>query len=138
MPTRIETAHSSKAPCSGIMSGLVVLFLVFDGIIKLVPVDAVTDTMAELGWPPSPRMARGLGILTLLGTGLYTFPPNSVLGAVLLTGYLGGAMAAQLRLGSPVLNHLLFGLYLRVLVSGAPRLRDGEACAHPHAVGRWR
>ena len=69
-------------------------------------------------------MARILGILTLVCTALYAYPRTSVLGAILLTGYLGGAMATHFRVGSPLFSHLLFGLYLGLMVWGGLYLRD--------------
>jgi hypothetical protein len=107
-----------------ILSGVVILFLLMDGAIKLVPIAAVTDTMAQLGYPPSVEMARILGVLTLVCTALYAYPRTSVLGAILLTGYLGGAMATHFRVGSPLFTHLLFGFYLGLMVWGGLYLRD--------------
>src|SRR5688572_30604516 len=80
-----------------ILSGLVVLFLVFDGTIKLVPLAPVIESMAQLGYPAG--LERGLGVLTLACGLLYAVPRTSVLGAVLLTGLLGGAIATHLRVG---------------------------------------
>lgn len=107
-----------------VMSGIVILFLTFDGAIKLIPIQIVTETMVQLGYPPSEGIARLLGVLTLLCTALYVIPRTSVLGAILLTGYLGGAMATHLRVGSPLFSHLLFGLYLGLLAWGGLYLRD--------------
>lgn len=106
------------------MSGLVVLFLVLDGAIKLVPIAPVTETLAALGYPTDIALARGLGVLTLACTALYAFPRTSILGAILLTGYLGGAIATHLRVGSPLFSHLLFGVYLGLMVWGGLYLRD--------------
>ena len=105
-----------------ILSGLVVLFLVFDGAIKLVPIDAVTESLTELGYPVD--LARGLGVLVLVCTILYVNPRTAVLGAILLTGLLGGAIATHLRVGSPLFTHLLFGAYLGVMAWGGLFLRD--------------
>ncbi|MDP9812147.1 hypothetical protein J2W42_005017 [Rhizobium tibeticum] len=80
-----------------VMSGLIVAFLVFDGAIKLVPIAPVTETMTALGYSGDPMLARGLGIVTLLCALLYAIPRTSVLGAILLTGLLGGAIATHLR-----------------------------------------
>ncbi|MBN9083295.1 MAG: DoxX family protein [Rhizobiales bacterium] len=108
------------------MSGLVVAFLIFDGGIKLVPIAPVTETMQQLGFSGTVAQARGLGILTLGIALLYAFPKTSVLGAILLTGLLGGAMATHLRVDSPLFTHLLFGLYLGVIAWGGLWLRDGR------------
>ncbi|MFZ5675889.1 MAG: DoxX family protein [Pseudomonadota bacterium] len=106
------------------LSGLFVLFMLFDSLIKLPPLDIVITTLTELGYPASPALARGLGILALICTALYAYPRTSLLGAVLMTGYLGGAIATHLRLGSPIFSHLLFGLYLGLFMWGGLYLRD--------------
>ena len=105
-----------------ILSGLVVLFLLFDGAIKLIPLDIVIETSRQLGIPTN--LAVTLGVLTLLGTLLYAYPRTSVLGAILLTGYLGGASYVHVRAGSPLFSHTLFGVYLGILLWGGLYLRD--------------
>jgi hypothetical protein len=107
-----------------VLSGLVVLFLLFDGAMKLVPLAVVTDTMAQLGWPVDSATARTLGVLTIAGALLYAMPRTAVLGAILLTGYLGGAVATHLRIGSPLFSHVLFGVYVGALAWGGLWLRD--------------
>jgi len=106
------------------ISAIVVLFMLFDGIIKLVPLDIVLQTNAELGWPASIGLMRTLGLIGLIAASLYAVPRTSVLGAILLTGYLGGAVATHLRIGSPLFSHILFGVYLGVLAWGGLYLRD--------------
>ncbi len=112
-----------------IFSALVVLFLIFDSVIKLVPLPIVPETMRELGYPSTVEMARGLGVLLLICTALYVWPRTALLGAVLLTGYLGGAIATHLRVGSPLFSHLFFGVYLGLLIWGGLYLRDAEVRA---------
>ena len=107
-----------------VLSGIAVLFLTFDGIIKLVPIQPVTDSLRELGYPASDSFARFLGILTLLCTALYAWPRTAVLGAVLLTGIMGGAIASHLRLGDPLFSHTLFGVYLGLFFWVGLWLRD--------------
>jgi hypothetical protein len=126
MPTIVETAPVSKfAGWTGrILSGLVILFLLIDGAIKLVPWPVVTETMDRMGYGSSETLARSLGIITIACTVLYSIPPTSILGAILLTGYLGGAMASHVRIGSPLFTHTLFGLYLGLMVWGGLWLRD--------------
>lgn len=126
MATINQTAPvSNMALWTGrVLSGIVILFLLFDGAIKLVPLAVVTDTMQQLGYSPSVETARILGVLTLFCTALYAYPKTSVLGAILLTGYLGGAMATHFRVGSPLFSHLLFGLYLGLMAWGGLYLRD--------------
>ena len=107
-----------------ILSGLVSAFLLMDGGIKLVPIKEVTETLQQLGYSGSIAHARGLGVLTLLCAVLYAWPRTSVLGAILLTGLLGGAMATHLRVDSPLFTHLLFGLYIGLMAWGGLYLRD--------------
>jgi hypothetical protein len=116
MPTMVETAPVSKPAIwiGRVLSGLVILYLLVDGAIKLVPWPVVTETMDRIGYGSSEALARSLGVITLVCTILYAIPPTSILGAVLLTGYLGGAMASHLRIGSPLFGLLVWGgLWLR-------------------------
>lgn len=107
-----------------IMSGLVILFLLMDGVIKMVPIQPVTDSLKELGYPTGDSFARLLGIIVLVGTALHAWPRTAALGAILLTGLFGGAIASHLRLGDPPFSHTLFGLYLGVLMWGGLWFRD--------------
>ena len=120
-----ETEISKPARFTGrVLSGLVIIFLLFDGAIKLVPWPIVTETMDRMGYGSSEGLARSLGIITIVCTVLYSVPPTSILGAILLTGYLGGAIASHVRIGSPLFSHTLFGLYLGLMVWGGLWLRD--------------
>jgi len=123
-----QSASISKAArwTGYVMSGVVILFLLFDAGIKLVPLEIVTETSAQLGLPTNVEFARTLGILTLIGVVLYAIPQTATLGAILLTGYMGGAMATHLRIGSPLFSHVLFGFYLGLLIWGGLYLRDGR------------
>ena len=107
-----------------ILSGLAILFLIFDGMIKLPPLDIVTTTMKELGYPTTDSFARFLGVVTLACTALYAWPRTALLGAVLLTGLFGGAIATHLRIGSPLVSHTLFGIYFGITVWRGLWLRD--------------
>jgi hypothetical protein len=126
MPTIAGKAPVSKPALwlGRVLSGLVILFLLFDGAIKLVPWPVVTETMNRIGYGSSETLARSLGIITIVCTVLYAIPPTSILGAILLTGYLGGAMASHLRIGSPLFSHILFGFYLGLMLWGGLWLRD--------------
>lgn len=106
------------------MSGLLVAFMVMDAGMKLVPLQVVIETTADLGYSTSLGMVRGLGILGLVCTALYALPRTAVLGAILLTGYMGGAVATHVRIGSPLFSHVLFGVYLGLLAWGGLYLRD--------------
>jgi DoxX-like family len=136
MPVTVEEAPlSTSARWFGrILSGLVILFLLFDGAIKLVPWPVVTETMDRIGYGSSETLARTLGVITVACTVLYAIPPTSILGAILLTGYLGGAMASHLRIGSPLFTHTLFGFYLGLMVWGGLWLRDRKL----RALMPWR
>ncbi len=127
MPTIVDTEVSKPARITGrVISGVVVLFLLLDGAIKLVPLPVVTETLDRMGWGASDTLARSLGIITIVCTLLYSVPPTSILGAILLTGYLGGAIASHVRIDSPLFSHTLFGLYLGLMVWGGLYLRDGN------------
>ena len=105
-----------------LMSALAVLFLLMDGVMKLLKPAFVVQATVQLGYPES--VIVGLGIVLLACTILYAIPPTSFLGAVLLTGYLGGAVATHVRIGSPLLSHTLFPVYIAALVWGGLFLSD--------------
>jgi hypothetical protein len=107
-----------------VLTALVVAFMLFDSIIKLIMIAPVAESFAQLGYPES--VARPIGIIELAITILYVVPRTSVLGAILLTGVMGGAIASHLRVGDPVFTHLLFGLYLGALAWGGLYLRDAR------------
>lgn len=116
---------SARALWAGrVLSGLAILFLIFDGMIKLPPLDIVTGTMKELGYPTTDSFARFLGAVTLACTALYAWPRTALLGAVLLTGLFGGAIATHLRIDNPLFSHTLFGIYFGITVWGGLWLRD--------------
>ncbi len=116
------TAPTSKRVLAGrIISAVPILFMIFDGAIKIPKIQPVIDASAQLGLPI--ELAPGIGILALVCTAIYAFPRTSVLGAVLLTGYLGGAVATQLRAGTGLFN-LFFPFIIGALVWGGLYLRD--------------
>ena len=104
-----------------ILSGLPALFLLFDGAMKLVKPRFVVDATVQLGYPES--VILGLGIVLLACTALYLIPRTSVLGAILLTGYLGSATASHVRAGDPIFT-ILFPVIFGVLIWGGLLLRD--------------
>ena len=104
------------------LSTLVVLFLLMDASMKLAVLPVVVETGEQLGWAGD--AARPLGVTLLVCTLLYIYPGTAVLGAVLLTAYLGGAVATHARIGSPIFSHMLFGVYLGVTPWGGLYLRD--------------
>ena len=104
------------------LSGLVIAFLIFDGAIKFTAVEAVTESFNQLGYPL--QLAPLIGGLELAIVALYALPRTAALGGILLTGLLGGAIASQVRIGSPLFSHTLFGVYLGVLAWAGLCLRD--------------
>jgi hypothetical protein len=116
---------SNKALVTGrILSGMVVLFLLVDAGFKLIrplPAPAV-EAFGKLGYPIG--LAAGIGILLLGCVALYLIPRTSVLGAILLTGYLGGVVASHVRVGDPWFSHAIFPVYIGLLVWGGLYLRD--------------
>jgi hypothetical protein len=106
-----------------VLSGLAIAFLVMDSVMKLLALPVVLRASGEIGFVGE-GMARELGVILLVCTVLYAVPATAVLGAVLLTGYLGGAVAAHLRMHDPLLTHVLSGVYGGLLVWGGLYLRD--------------
>jgi hypothetical protein len=105
-----------------IMTAFPALFLLVDGVMKLVKPPPVVQATVELGYPESSII--GIGIVLLACVVLYLIPRTAVLGAILLTGYFGGAVATHVRVGSPLFTHTLFPVYLAVLVWGGVLLLD--------------
>lgn len=125
MQATIATVPTSKATLwtGRVVSALPVLFLIFDATIKVMNIQPVVDASMQLGLPAD--VAPGLGILLLACLALYLVPRSSVLGAILLTGYLGGAMSIQMRVGAELFS-LLFPLILGALLWGGLYLRDAQ------------
>src|SRR5437763_66286 len=105
-----DTEKSDKPISKGLLwtgrtlSTVSVLFFLMDGVMKLFKPAVVVAATTQLGYPESDII--GIGILLLACTTLYVVPRTSILGAILLTGYLGGAVASQLRVGNPMFNML--------------------------------
>ncbi|WP_228866787.1 DoxX family protein [Roseibium aggregatum] len=105
-----------------ILTGLFALFMLGASIApKLLHLPVAEDTLAELGWPAG--YAFPIGLIELACLVLYLIPRTSVLGAILMMGLLGGAMATQIRAGSPLFSHVLFSLYLGLFMWGGLWLR---------------
>jgi len=105
-----------------VLSGLAIAFLLFSASIKVLAPSIVEASMVQLGYPP--QIANGLFVLELACTLLYALPRTARIGAVLLTGYLGGAIATHLRLLDPWLTHTLFPVWLGAIVWAGLLLRD--------------
>lgn len=115
--------RSSRALWAGrILSGLAALFLGFDAVGKLLQPSEVVEGTTSLGYPAS--VLFPLGVVQLVCLVFYLVPRTAVLGAVLWTGYLGGAIATHVRVGSPLFTHTLFPIYVAALLWGGLWLRD--------------
>jgi hypothetical protein len=117
------TAKTLRVWAGRVASAFAILFMLFDGATKVCQVPAVIQASAQLGF--GARATVGIGILALACTALYTLPRTAPLGAILLTGYLGGAVATQVRLGAPLFS-VAFPILLGALVWGGVALRDGR------------
>ncbi|MEO8082768.1 MAG: DoxX family protein [Ardenticatenales bacterium] len=103
-----------------------VLFLVFDGVIHVLNIAPVVAATAQLGWPAVMPIVGGIELACLA---LYVFPRTATLGAILLTGYLGGAVATQVRVGAPMFSAALFPVYVGVLLWAGLYLRNDRVSA---------
>jgi len=122
-------AVSSPAPLSKawvwtgrILSGFIVAFLLFDAVIKLMRIQPVIDTFAQLGYPD--KFAVTIGVIELVIVALYAIPRTSVFGALFLTALLGGAIATHVRVESPLFSHTLFGVYMGLIAWAGVYLRE--------------
>lgn len=104
------------------LSVLATAFFLLDATGKLLQVDPVLRGTQELGWPATAVVP--LGVLILVGALLYAVPRTAVLGAIYLTGFLGGAIATHYRIGSPLATHVLFGVYVAAIMWAGLALRD--------------
>lgn len=105
-----------------ILTGLVTAFLVLDGAMKVLRLPIVVSTTEGLGFPAGSVL--GLGVATLVIAALCAVPRTAVLGAILMTAFLGGAVASHVRIGSPLVTHVLFGVYVGVMAWAGLWLRD--------------
>ena len=122
--SEIETAPVSKGSLwtGRILSILAILFFLMDAVMKLLKPPFVVDATVKLGYQEN--VIQGLGIALLTCTILYAIPGTSVLGAILLTGYLGGAVASNVRVGNPLFSNVLFPVYFALVLWGGLYLRD--------------
>lgn len=116
-----RTVTNKRLIASYILSGIPVLFLLMDGMMKLFKPGFVVDATKELGYSES--VIVPLGIVLTACTILYAIPKTAVLGAVLLTGYLGGAVATHVRIGGPAFS-VVFPIIVALLFWGGLYLRD--------------
>ena len=114
---------ASKTLWTGrVLSALAVMFLLFDSVLKVLKLPVAVEGTVQLGYPE--QVIVGIGIVELVCLALYVIPPTSVLGAILFTGYLGGAIATHVRFGNPLFTHILFPIYVAALIWGGLFLRD--------------
>jgi hypothetical protein len=104
------------------LSGVFGAFMAFDVSIKLMELPIVGATLSELGWPS--ELGLAIGLMELLAVVLYFYRRTAILGALLMTAILGGAVASHVRIGSPLFSHILFGVYLGLIMWGGLWLRD--------------
>jgi hypothetical protein len=130
-PAQTTTARGVSSPwkrrIGWTLSGLAILFLAFDCVGKLARLDEFVKGTTELGYPASTMLPIGLVLLGCLL--LYAVPRTAVIGAVLLTGHLGGAIATHVRVLNPLLSHTLFPIYVAVFIWGGLYLRDSRVRA---------
>lgn len=125
MQSGAQTAPTSKGMLwtGRVISGLAILFLVFDGVTKVLKVPAVMKAAAELKFSDGQIVA--IGIILLICTAVYAIPRTAILGAILLTGYLGGAISIQMHAGNPMFETLFPGIF-GVLVWAGLFFRDSR------------
>ena len=121
-------ATSPRARWAGrVVTGLAVAFLLFDTTIKLLAAKEAVDGTVQLGWQP--HHLPILAAIEVVCLALYLIPRTAPIGALLWTGYLGGAIATHLRLDNPLLSHVLFPTYVAALIWGGLYLRDARVRA---------
>ena len=113
----------ANTPWTGrVLSGLAIAFLLFDSVLKVLQLPAAVEGTVQLGYPESVIVV--IGVIELVCLVLYATPRTAVLGAILLTGYLGGAIATHVRIDSPLFTHTLFPIYVAALIWGGIFLRE--------------
>ena len=117
----MESISAAQIWSGRVLSGLVVLFLFVDAVGKLLRVGPVVEGTVKLGYQEN--VVFPLGMLLLVGVVLYVLPWTSLLGAIYLTAFLGGAVATHVRVGSPLATHVLFGVYVSVFLWAGLALR---------------
>lgn len=122
-PIAVEGVARRRSRTAGnVCTILAALFLAFDTILKVLRLDAAVQGTTSLGYPA--ETVLWIGIIQLVCLVLYLVPRTSVLGAVLMTGYLGGAIATHVRVSSPLLTHTLFPIYVALLLWAGLCLRE--------------
>jgi hypothetical protein len=120
----VESSAKKRSIAGYVLTGLVAAFLTFDTVMKLLQLAPAVQGTTELGYPAGTVVA--IGAIELVCLVLYLVPRTSVLGALVLTGYLGGAIATHVRVGSPLPTHTLFPIYVALMVWGGLYLRESR------------
>jgi hypothetical protein len=124
---RVDMTNRKSIIIGTVLTGVAALFLAFDAAMKLVNIAPVREAMAQVGYPTD--VARILGAVLLACVALYINTRTAPLGAVLLTGWLGGAVATHVRIGDPLFSHVLAPVYMGALIWGGLYLRDDRVRA---------
>jgi hypothetical protein len=119
---RVPARDSGQLWTGRVLSGIAIAFLTVDALAKLVEIEPVRKGTVELGYPV--EIAFTLGVVLLASVIIHVIPRTAVLGALLLTGYLGGAVATHVRVGHPLFSHTLFPVYVAVFIWAGLALRD--------------
>jgi len=122
--TTSDTRAKRRRMTGYILTGLVSFFLTFDVVMKVLRLAPAVQGTTELGYPAGTVL--WIGVIELVCLVLYLVPRTSVLGALMLTGYLGGAIATHVRVGSPLASHTLFPIYVALMVWGGLYLREAR------------
>ena len=120
----VESSAKKRSIAGYVLTAFVALFLTFDTVMKVLQLAPAMQGTTELGYPASAVLV--IGVIELACLVLYLVPRTSVLGALVLTGYLGGAIATHVRIGSPLLTHTLFPIYVALMVWGGLYLRESR------------
>ena len=118
----VESSAKKRSIAGYVLTGLVAAFLTFDTVMKVLQLAPAVQGTTELGYPASSVLV--IGVIEFVCLVLYLVPQTSVLGALVLTGYLGGAIATHVRVGSPLASHTFFPIYVALMVWGGLYLRE--------------
>jgi len=120
----VESSGKKRSIAGYALTAFVALFLTFDTVLKVLQLAPAVQGTTELGYPASTVLT--IGLIEFVCLALYLIPRTSVLGALVLTGYLGGAIATHVRIGSPLPTHTLFPIYVALMVWGGLYLRESR------------
>ena len=128
LPASSASTTSARTLWAGrILTGIAVLFLIVDLTFKFSNAPEAVEATAQLGW--TPEQMPMIGIIEIICLTLYVLPRTAPLGAILWTGYLGGAIATHVRVDNPLFSHILFPIYVAAFIWGGLYLRDARVRA---------